>query len=186
MTTDISNSFDNFINRWLQFQEQEKHRLLIEKDEQWPSPAESGAPNDDGKVNWQPVMQNQNNDLSGLMDGLGLQVDRQLECFYCRYFGDNLNASTSRGDLQLLLPWNQDDFIRLQENLIAHVMMKRRLRQAETLFFAVTDEEDFILSVINATGEVALEQVGKEPQEILAANLAEFLDTLNPEPYQQD
>ncbi len=184
MTTDINDSFDNFVNRWLQYQEQEKQVLLIEKDEQWPSPAESDQPNDDGWVNWRPILQNRSNDLSGLMDGLGLQANSQLECFYCRYFGDNLNASTARGNLQLLLPWNQDDFIRLQENLIAHVMMKRRLRQSETLFFAVTDEEDFILSVINATGEVALEQVGKEPQEILAANLAEFLDSLNPEPYQ--
>ncbi|WP_431130321.1 SecY-interacting protein Syd, partial [Flagellimonas flava] len=83
---------------------------------------------------------NQNHDLQALVDGLGLQPDKQLESYYTRYYGDNLNARTTRGDLQLLVPWNQDDLIRLQENLIAHVMMKRRLRQAETLFFAVTDE----------------------------------------------
>ncbi|MCC2606077.1 SecY-interacting protein [Planctobacterium marinum] len=184
MTTDINDSFDKFVNRWLRYQAQENIHLLLDSDAQWPSPAEDGQPDESGKVRWQPVRQNQNHDLQALVDGLGLQPDKQLESYYTRYYGDNLNARTTRGDLQLLVPWNQDDFIRLQENLIAHVMMKRRLRQAETLFFAVTDEEDFILSVLNDTGEVALEQVGKEPQEILANSLAEFLDTLQPVAYE--
>ena len=84
------------------------------------------------------------------------------------------------GNLQLLLPWNQDDMVRLQQNLVGHVLMKRRLDQPETLFFAVTDEEDFILSVDNQSGEVVLEQVGLLPQEVLAPDLASFLASLEP------
>ena len=129
---------------------------------------------------WAPVQQGGVNNLSALEKGLDLKVNKQLEQYFTRYWSDNLNARTARGHLQLLLPWNQDDFVRLQENLIAHVMMKRRLRQPETLFFAVTDEEDFILSVLNDTGEVGLEQVGREPQEILAGSLAEFITQLSP------
>ena len=62
--------------------------------------------------------------------------------------------------------------------------MKRRLRQRDTLFFAVTDEDDFVLSVLNETGEVVLERVGKEPQEILATDLTSFLQSLKPQRYQ--
>ena len=45
-----------------------------------------------------------------------------------------------------------------------------------------TDEEDFIISIDNDTGEVVLEQVGKRPSEVLAPNLAEFLAHLKPTP----
>ena len=58
--------------------------------------------------------------------------------------------------------------------------MKQRLGQAPTLFFGLTDEEDFILTVVNESGEVALEQVGKEPSQILAPSLAAFLERLTP------
>jgi len=44
----------------------------------------------------------------------------------------------------------------------------------------LTDEEDFILTVVNESGEVALEQVGKEPSQILAPSLAAFLEQLTP------
>ena len=76
--------------------------------------------------------------------------------------------------------WNDDDAERLQQNLIGHVLMKRQLKQPETLFFALTDEEDFIVSVDNASGQVVLEQVGKPAQQVLAQDLAEFLATLQP------
>ena len=75
---------------------------------------------------------------------------------------------------------NSEDFERLQQNLIGHLLMKQRLRQAPTLFFGLTDEEDFILTVVNESGEVALEQVGREPANILAPSLAVFIEQLTP------
>ena len=79
-----------------------------------------------------------------------------------------------------MLLWHPGDFIRLQQNLIAHVLMKRRLKQRETLFFAVTDEEDSMLSVLNSTGEVYLEQTGQEVKQLLAPDLLSFLRQLSP------
>ncbi|MDU0356093.1 SecY-interacting protein Syd [Paraglaciecola aquimarina] len=83
--------------------------------------------------------------------------------------------------MQLLQAWNLQDFERLQQNLIGHILMKRRLRQPETLFFGVTDQEDFILTLDNSTGQVLLEQVGLQSNDILAPNLAQFIDLLEPE-----
>ena len=48
------------------------------------------------------------------------------------------------------------------------------------MFFGLTDEEDFILTVVNESGEVALEQVGREPAKILAPSLAVFIEQLTP------
>jgi SecY interacting protein Syd len=58
--------------------------------------------------------------------------------------------------------------------------MKRRLKQPETLFIALTDEDDFILTVDNASGEVVLEQVGLLPKEVVAPNLEVFIQSLQP------
>ncbi len=58
--------------------------------------------------------------------------------------------------------------------------MKRRLKQPETLFVALPDEDDFILRVDNSSGEVMLEQVGLLPKEVVAANLADFIHSLQP------
>ena len=181
MTTQLVTSLDHFIKRWCQYQQQSQLTLQIEHDKQWLSPASEQEAVDGELVAWSPTRQQQNNNMQALQDGLGIEVNQQLQDYYCRYWSDNLNATTERGRLQLLQPWNQDDFVRLQQNLIAHVLMKRRLKQKDTLFFATTDDEDFIISVLNATGEVVLEQVGREPCEILAPNLAAFLDSLEPE-----
>ena len=45
--------------------------------------------------------------------------------------------------------------------------MKRRLKQPETLFFAVTDQEDFVISLELSSGTVVVEQVGKNPHKKL-------------------
>lgn len=184
MTTSINHSLDNFVAQWQQFQQQQSIELQIEHDPEWGSPAETGAIDEQGLIAWHPTLQPAGNSLSALTEGLGVKPNGELENYYCRYFSDNLDACAPKGNLQLLLPWNQDDFVRLQQNLIAHLMMKQRLRQEATLFFALTDEEDFILSVLNRTGEVVLEQVGKEPQETLAGSLNEFVAQLSPARYQ--
>lgn len=60
--------------------------------------------------------------------------------------------------------------------------MKRRLKQPETLFFAVTDQEDFIISLEHHSGHVVVEQVGKKPHIKLADSLLAFIQTLKPNP----
>lgn len=189
MTTDVTQpldileSLDNFTTKWVDLQKANHISLEIEYDEQWPSPAILVNNPQKDTCQWRPIIQSEKNSLQALNQGLDITVNPQLESYYTRYWSDNLNATTTRGGLQLLFPWNQDDFVRLQENLIAHVLMKRRLRQRDTMFFAVTDEEDFVLSILNDTGEVVLEQVGMEPKEILAADLTSFLTSLKPESY---
>lgn len=178
---DVVTALDHFIHKWLMHQQHNDIKLLIDKDEEWPSPALTGGSFNRDQEYWQPTLQSGDNSLSALEKGLDITINPQLQSYFSRYWSDNLNARTKRGGLQLLFPWNQQDFTRLQENLIAHVLMKRRLKQQDTLFFAVTDEDDFILSVLNDTGEVALEQVGREPQEILAPSLLTFLSELEPE-----
>lgn len=130
------------------------------------------------QVAWWPVLQQQPLDFSGLEHGLELQLHPDLKHYYSTAFGGGLRLQHQRGPVELLMPWHQADTERLQQNIIGHVLMKRRLKQQITIFFAVTDDEDLMLSILNSTGEVYLERVGCEVKEKLADSLAEFLKTL--------
>ncbi|MDN4500915.1 SecY-interacting protein [Alteromonadaceae bacterium BrNp21-10] len=154
--------------------------LLTEFDEQWPSPCVISTDNNDDQSCWLPVRKTKTTAFDNLEQAVKLTLHPDIKAFYSRYYSDPLNANSSRGALQLLQVWNDDDFERLQTNLIGHILMKQRLRQPVTLFFALTDEDDFILSVDNASGEVLLEQVGQKAREVLSPNLATFIQSLQP------
>ncbi len=181
MTKKLEQALDNFIDQYRTVAEQQGG-LWAEYDEQWPSSCVAQPVSDGEWVEWQPVKQENEISFDNLSEALEVAIDPQLAGFFGRYFSDNLEASTQKGKLTLLQVWSADDLERLQQNLIGHVLMKRQLRQPITLFFALTDEEDFIISIDNQTGEVVLEQVGKLPCEVLAPNLAEFLAQLTPIP----
>jgi SecY interacting protein Syd len=176
----LATSLDGFIQAYQDLYLTEKNGLFIQYDEKWLSPCYIEAAQQDQWVNWQPKLRETLGAFQGLEEALEITINPQLVSYYGRYWSDNLNAQSSRGELQLLQVWNQDDFVRLQQNLVAHVLMKRRLKQSETLFFALTDEEDFMICVDNTTGQVVLEQVGLQPKEVLADDLASFITTLKP------
>lgn len=143
-----------------------------------PSPAQFGDVVDE-QVAWWPTPMMEPVDFSGVERGLDLQLNAQFKQFFGQYYGGGLPVVHARGNAELLMVWHDGDAQRLQQNLIAHVLMKRRLKQRETLFFAVTDDDDYLLSVLNQTGEVYLEQVGREVQQKLADSLVEFLQQLS-------
>jgi SecY interacting protein Syd len=161
--------------------------LLVEFDDDWNSPClsiddknQSLQVENGQAVSWQPVLQNPVNTMDNIASALELEIPEELATFFTRYFSLDIPAKAQRGELSLIQAWNQHDFERLQGNLIAHVLMKRRLKQAETLFFAATDDDDFIISVDCASGQVMLEQIGLTPKEVLADTLTEFIYELTP------
>jgi SecY interacting protein Syd len=58
--------------------------------------------------------------------------------------------------------------------------MKQKLKQPLTLFFALTDDENMILSVNNDNGEVWVEKVGCEAHKKVADSLTCFIRMLTP------
>jgi len=160
----------------------------VEHDEKWLSPCELG-PHDTSQHYWQPVSMDSDQltdnkketlSFSNVESALNLELHPDIKTYFTTIFSGDIEAICEEGELSLLFAWNKDDFDRLQENLIGHILMKQKLKQAETIFFAVTDEEDIIISLDNNSGEVWVERVGCKPHKKLSDSLVDFISQLTP------
>ena len=159
---------------------------IVEQDDEWPSPCEKRTTEQkslaEGQVYWQPTAIEKNEELSfeNVESALNLTLHNDIKTYFTLLYSESLDARCDEGELSLLFAWNKKDFERLQENLIGHILMKQRLKQKETIFFAVTDEEDMIISIDNASGSVWVERVGCKPHKQLSDSLAQFISQLTP------
>ena len=170
-----------------QYQQVHAHLPIIDHDDEWPSPCEVDNEEGDnvlanGQVFWRPVDITDTDQLTfnNVESVLGITLHLDIKSYFTSLYSESLDMSCQEGALSLLFAWNKDDFDRLQENVIGHILMKQRLKQKITVFFAVTDEEDMIISIDNDYGSVWVERVGCEPHKKLADSLTDFLSELSP------
>lgn len=177
----LTEALTQFIAAFIE-QYQEKHRQLplIQSDDDWLSPCETDSPAQDGNVYWQPVTIEDELSFENVEQALSVELHSDFKTYFAQFYSETLPATSTEGHLSLLFAWNKDDFERLQQNIIGHILMKQKLKQPLTLFFAVTDEEDFILTLDNQTGAIWVEQVGCLPNKKLADSMAEFISQLTP------
>lgn len=151
----------------------------VEQDDSWPSPCETGAIDADGFIEWQPVNIDEPLDFKNVEQALGFTIHQDVHSYFSQIYSEAIPANCSEGNLELLFAWNKDDYERLQQNIIGHVLMKQKLKQEVTIFFAVTDEDDINLVIKNNNGEVWVEPVGCEPTKLIASSLTEFINSLS-------
>ena len=151
---------------------------LMAHDEQWPSPCEFGEVDAQGNIQWKSALQTPAGSLSDLANALELSFPAGVDEFYGHMYGGSILASIDGHRVELLQAWNKDDFELLQQNITGHVLMKRKLKQPETLFIGLTEQDDLLVTVQVKTGEVCLEYVGKKPHHVLAPNIESFLKAL--------
>lgn len=143
-----------------------------------PSPC--AVENRDDRVIWQPQPFNAEPQLSAVERALELQLQSSVVSYYTTQYAGDMQATFEQQPITLLQVWSEDDFVRVQENLIGHLVMKRRLKQTPTLFIATTDSDSEIISVCNLTGEVICEKLGTPQRKKLAEDLRTFLTLLQP------
>lgn len=179
--SDTEKALDRLFERWeAHYATTEKGFAETEHDSQWPSPCEVGSASDGETICWRPVKSDEPASFDGIEQALEMTLHPDIKTYYSRYWAGELALNHEKGPVFLLQLWNEDDFARLGENIIGHVLMKRRLRQGISIFFALTDDENLMVSMISENGEIWLESVGKEPHLKLADSMAEFLDGLAP------
>ena len=151
---------------------------LILHDKQWPSPCEVGSVDEQGNIQWQSVLQQPTGSLNDLAKALGVEFPSELSELFGYLYGGSILANIEGHQIELLQAWNADDFNLLQQNITGHVLMKRKLKQPETVFIGLTDQDDLLVTVLLDTGEVCLEHVGKKTHHVLAPNISAFLNAL--------
>jgi len=171
------------------YQKAHGHLPVAELDEDWPSACQqglftpqeqSGRQDSEQHILWRPVAAHGDLCFNNIESALELELHPDIKQYFTVFHSDPLDAKCAEGQLSLLFSWNEDDFERLQENIIGHVLMKRKLKQDITIFFGITDEEDLILSLDNETGAIWVERVGCKPHKKLADSMAEFVAGLTP------
>ncbi|WP_206484188.1 SecY-interacting protein [Thalassotalea sp. G2M2-11] len=165
-----------------QYQAALGHLPLVEVDEQWPSPCLQGQ-FDHQFMQWLPVPLTQKLSFENVENALGLSLHPSYKAYFNVILSESLPVTCEHGHLQLLFAWSEDDFARLQQNIIGHVLMKQKLKQDITLFFAVTDDDNIMLSIDNNTGAVWAEKAGCQPHKKIANSLIEFIQMVQPDIY---
>ena len=135
---------------------------------------------DEEAVFWQPQPFQPDETLEAVERALGIVIQPQLHAFYTTQFAGDMPATFGERELTLLQVWGPDDFQRVQENLIGHLVTQKRLKLSPTLFIGTLDSDLDIISVCNLSGEVVLETVGSRHRTTLSASIESFLSHLEP------
>ncbi|MBU2977844.1 SecY-interacting protein [Alteromonas sp. C1M14] len=175
----MQSSLDAFVEKFRNQAKVQADFLSIEFDPQWPSPCYQKEGVNGDIVPWIPVKQAPRGSFKGTEEALALTLHPDFHCFFTSYYSFHLPAIAPQGRCELLQVCSDADFDRLQQNIIGHLLMKKRLKQSPTLFIGLTEDDDYLISLDNTSGEVVLERVGKEPEQVLATNLSTFLDSLS-------
>lgn len=132
------------------------------------------------EVTWKPVEREPMGDLSGVEKGIELCLHEDIKIFYGAQFSGDMTARFRELEFDLLQVFSENDSLRLQENILGHLVMQRRLKLKPTVFIGVLDAEDQVISICNLTGQVILETLGKDIRDVLAADIETFLQQLEP------
>ncbi|MGO2073853.1 MAG: SecY-interacting protein [Pseudoalteromonas sp.] len=151
---------------------------LIEHDPEWPSPCEHGAVNEQGLIQYQAIVRQPSANLNDLANALEVVFPDALSQFYGSFFSGPIKVQLDDHHIELLQAWNEADYDLLQQNITGHILMKRKLKQAETVFIGLTEQDDLLITILLETGQVCLEYVGKKPHHVLAEDIDEFLQKL--------
>ena len=183
MSRTVGEALDDFIDHYVKTMSP----LLTPWQDDWRSPCEYGnvivTAGTETYIQWRPVRRDAPDVFAPLEAALDTSIHPDLKLYWGRYFAASFAAQAPQGPLSLLQLWNQDDLARLTENQIGHVVTQRRAKAPLSLFFACTEDgNDYVLTVDNTSGEVLLEAPARKPLQVVASNLAAFLDELTPQP----
>ncbi|MCC4799327.1 SecY-interacting protein [Enterovibrio norvegicus] len=135
----------------------------------------------DDVVIWQPIQRDAFADFSNVEEGIGISLHEDVISFYAGLYCGDMTAQFEGLSLELIQVWSDEDLPRLQENMLGHLLMQKRLKQNPTVFIAATDDELDVISICNVTGEVIKERIGTKIRDVLAPNVETFLQHLSPE-----
>lgn len=180
MSQNVRQKLHEFTQRYVNFWQQQRGHAPASQ-ELYGIPSPCIVKNHDDTVLWLPQPFTPAATLEKVEKALEIQLQPDYHAFYTYQFAADMYAQFAEHRLTLLQVWSEIDFIRLQENLIGHLVTQKRLKLPPTLFLATIPDSDMsVVSLCNVSGTVVLEQLGSNKRVTLAASLDAFLDELHP------
>ncbi|GAB7218239.1 SecY-interacting protein [Vibrio comitans] len=180
MSNSIANALNSIHQQYLQTFEQE-YGTLPTSSELVGVASPCIQDSKSGKVYWKPIQRDEHADFTNVEQGIELLLHSDIKQFYGSHYSADLTMSWKGKPLTLLQVWSDEDFVRLQENILGHLVTQRRLKLKPTVFIAAIDSDLDVISVCNISGNVVLESLGTNKREVLAQSLLEFLEQLDVE-----
>lgn len=179
MSNQVVSAMSALFVRWSRYQLQSGGLPWREFDAEWRSPCEVGNVLEQ-QIRWQPVLRQDAGSMANVESGLEMTLHDDVASFFGHWYAGALAFSFKGLRIEPVLAWNAPDFERLQENLIGHALMQRRLRLDPTFFLAATGSDSHVVSLDNHSGEICYERVGRKDRQLLAPDLLTFLGRLEP------
>ncbi|PHM28533.1 SecY-interacting protein [Xenorhabdus innexi] len=179
MTFNVTAALTDFTRRYVDLWQQETG-LPPASSELYGIPSPCIERTGDEVVHWLPKPFTPSDKLSKVEDALDIRLQNSVHDYYVTQFAGDMSANFEGLNFSLIQVWSEEDFIRLQENLIGHLVTQKRLKLSPTIFIGTTDSDMGQISVCNLTGQVMLEQFGSKERTVLSADLAAFLSAASP------
>ncbi len=135
----------------------------------------------EAKVRWQPIKREQFADFSNVEQGIGLTLHSDIKTFYASQFAADMPVLFQGEHLVLIQVWSDEDLTRLQENILGHLVMQKRLKNEPSVFIASTKDERELISICNTSGKVIKEKIGTNERVVIAKQMVDFINVLIPD-----
>lgn len=124
------------------------------------------------------IIKGESRNFSAVERGIGFALHPSIKDFYSTQLSGDTHAIYKGLKLELVDVRDEDEFIRLQENILGHLVMLRRLKLAATVFIATVKEDNRLISIDNESGNVVYEFLGSSRRVILEPSVHDFLNKL--------
>lgn len=131
-------------------------------------------------VEWQAVERLCPGQFDNIEVAMEIALHPDIKRFYGSIFCADMPATVKGEAISLIQVWSEEDFVRLQENMLGHLFMQKKLKQSPTMFIASTNDEQTIISICNHSGSVLREKVGTRSRAVIAGSLDAFLTDILP------